>query len=307
MVPGPCPVCHQKTAYAGNTVYCPHCGWNRDSAVAAMKMSINAIPIAIFMFGAMGAFMFWGMKFNRAPQLMIFILFPVAAIPFNYFWYKRKIAKLKAMQFPASGPAVASNSPAAWSAVGPSSPSPTLAASSRDELLLRTPAPRQIRMSKGGRITMWVAAFGLLAFLLPFAANLYRQWTLYHSFANVRGLGWGIGLECVIALAAFGIWRGQVRECDLLEHGEAVMGRVTRQWTDDKNNSWITYEFTDFLGSSQRGSVSDRTNQLFADMPLVVFYDRDNPKRQVAYCSTLHEVILPTAIACNSEELIAKQ
>ena len=307
MVPRTCPVCHQKAAYAGNTAYCPHCGWNRDTAVAAMKMSINAIPIGIFMFGAMAAFVYWAMKFNRAPQLMLFMLFPIAVIPFNYFWYKSKIAKLRAMQFPASGQPVPSNSVSAWSAASSSSPATGFAPSARDEFLLRTPAPRQIRMSKGGRVNVWVAGFGLAAFLVPFAVNLYRQWTLYHSFANVRGLGWGITLECVIAFAGYGVWRGQVRECDLLEHGEAVMGHVTRQWTDNKNNSSITYEFTDFLGSLHRGSVLDRTNQLFAGMPLVVFYDRDNPKRQIAYCSTLHEVILPAAIASNSPELIVKQ
>jgi hypothetical protein len=301
-----CPVCHQKTAYAGNTPYCPNCGWNRDAAISAMKMSINAIPIGLVMFAAVAAFVYWGMRFNRAPQLMLFMLFPVAVIPFNYFWSKRKIAKLKAMQFPASSQIVPSNAPSARSEPGFSPSTPEFAPSSRDELLLRTPAPRQVRMSKGGRITMWVAAFGLAAFVAPFAVNLYRQWTLYHSLANVHGLGWGITLECVVAFAGYGIWRGQVRECDLLEHGEAVMGRVSRQWTDNKNNAWIAYEFTDFMGTARRGSASDRTNQLFSGMPLVVFYDRDNPKRQIAYCSTLHEVILPSAVPSNSEELIAK-
>ncbi|HTZ75453.1 MAG TPA: hypothetical protein VMB47_16135 [Candidatus Aquilonibacter sp.] len=302
-----CPVCHHKTVYAGNTPYCPNCGWNHDAAISAMKMSINAIPIGIFMFGVMAAFMFWGMKFNRAPQLMLFVLFPLVIIPFNYLFYKRKIAKLKAMQFPGSSQPPPSNFPSTWNAATSASSTPAFAPSAKDEALLRTPAPRQIRVSKGGRLTMWVAAFGLAAFVVPFAVNLYRQWTLYHSFASVRGLGWGITLECVVAFAGYGIWRGQVRECDLLEHGEAVMGHVTRQWTDTKNNSSIAYEFTDFLGSLHKGSVLDRSNQLFAGMPLVVFYDRDNPKRQIAYCSTLHEVILPATASSNSEELIAKR
>jgi hypothetical protein len=300
-----CPICHQKTAYAGNTVYCPSCGWNRDSAISATKMSINATPIGLIMFGGMAAFIYWGMKFNRAPQLMLFMLFPIAVIPLNYFFLKRKLAKLKAMPSTAQSPTIHSN----LNLVAENAPSAsqTFPASPRDEALLQTPAPRQIRISKSGRITMWVAAVGLMAFVVPFAAGAYKQWTLYHSFSNVRGLGWGIALECVVAFAAYGIWRGQVRECDLLEHGEVVMGRVLRQWTDQKRNSSIEYEFTDFLGSSHRGSVLDRTNQLFSGMPLVVFYDRDNPKRQIAYCSTLHEVILPATVAPAREELLTRQ
>lgn len=153
---------------------------------------------------------------------------------------------------------------------------------------------------------MGVMVVGLLIFFVPFVASVYRQWALYHSFSNVTGLGWGIAIESLVALAAFGIWRGQVRECDLLEHGEAAMGRVLRQSTDNKRNSSIEYEFTDFLGSSHRGNAFDRTNQLSSGMPMVVFYDRDNPKRQIAYCSTLHEVILPSTAAPTREELLTR-
>lgn len=270
-----------------------------------MKMSINATPIAIFMFGAMAAFMYWGMKFNRTPQLMIFFAFPAAVIPFNYFWLERKITKLKAVQFPASSHSVPSNFSPAIS--GAATSSPTFTPSAQDEALLRTPAPRRIRVSKSGRIVMWVCSLGLMVFVVPFVASAYKQWTLYHSFSNVRGLGWGIALECIVALAAYGIWRWQTRECDLLEHGEVVMGRVLRQWIDSERNSSIEYEFTDFLGSSHRGGAFDRTNQLFSGMPLAVFYDRDNPKRQIAYCSTLHEVILPSTVAPAPEELLAKR
>jgi hypothetical protein len=304
-----CPVCHQKPAYAGNTTYCPHCGWNRDSAISSMKMSINAIPIAIFMFGAMAAFMYWGMKFNRAPKLLLFMLFPISFIPLNYFLLKRKIAKLNSMQFAASSQTASSNfgSPVDRASSPSSSSAAAFAPSHESAALLGTTAPRRIRTSKQGRIVLWVVVLGLSLFLIQPAAGLYRQWMTYHSFSNVRGLGWGIALMCIVALAAFGIWRGQVRETDLLERGEVVMGRVIRQWADDKRNSQIEYEFTDYMGSLHKGITNDRTDQLFSGMPLVVFYDRDNPKSQVAYCSTLHEVILPPAVNPVSEELLSKR
>lgn len=257
------------------------------------------------MFAGVAAFMYWGMGFKRNPMLMIFWAVPGLGIIFNFVYLKRQTAKLKAMPSSSQPSTVHSN----FNLVAENAPavSQTFSPSARDESLLRMPAPRQIRVSKSGRFVMWISVFGLLAFFIPFAANLYRQWTLYHSFSNIRGLGWGIALECVVAFAAYGIWRGQVRECDLLEHGEVVMGRVLRQWTDDKRNSTIQYEFTDFLGTSHRGSVLDRTSQLFSGMPLVVFYDRNNPKRQIAYCSTLHEVILPLTVAPAPEELLTKR
>lgn len=256
------------------------------------------------MFAGVAAFVYWGMGFKKNPVLMIFWMFPALAILINFFLLRSKLAKLKAM------PAAAQNSPVPsnFSAVVNHAPSgaQTFSASARDEALLRTPPPRRIRVSKGGRITMGVVVIGLLTFLVPMTAGIYRQWALHHSFTGVRGLGWAIAIEAFIALAAFGIWRGQARECDLLEHGEAVMGRVLRQWTDSKNNSWIEYEFTDFAGSSHGGSCFDRTRQLFAGTPVVAFYDRDNPKRQIAYCSTLHEVILPLTAAPAAEELLTK-
>jgi hypothetical protein len=295
MLPAECPVCHQKPAYAGNTVYCPHCGWNRDAAISSLRMSLNAVPFGILMFGGVMAWMYWGMRFNRAPFLMIFWSVPALGILCNYIYAKRKLAQLQAM--PATTPVHAAAAVGAFNSTSTNAPRQDAAnafsPSARDEALLRAPVPRRVRISKSGRIVLWVAAFGLSLFVVPFALNAYRQWTLYHSFAHVTGLGWGIGLEALVALAAYGIWRGQVRECDLLEHGDAVMGRVLRQWTDDKRNSSVEYEFSDFLGSSRKGIAQDRTNQLFSGMPLLVFYDRDNPKRQIAYCSTLHEVVAP--------------
>lgn len=273
-------------------------------------MSLNSLPIAIVGFAGMAAFIWWGMKFKNAPQLMIFFALPAIAVPLNFFFAKRKLAKLRAMPSESQSAQVSSipsNFPPAALHATPENPS--FPATPLDEALLRTPAPRRIRVSKGGRITLWVAAFGLLAFTVPMGANLYQQLASTGSLSSIRGLGWAIAIEAIVALAAFGIWRSQKRECDLLEHGETVMGHVTRQWSDDKRNSWIDYEFTDFLGASHKGAATDSTSKLFSGMPVVIFYDRDNPKRQIAYCSTLHEVVLPFAPVAETapEELLAKR
>ncbi len=241
-------------------------------------------------------------------MLILFPCFPALAIPLNFLLLKKKLAKLKAMPASRQPSPVPSN----FDPITDQTPSgmQTFPASSHDEALVRTPAPRQIRMSKGGRITVGVAVIGLSIFFVPMTASLYHHWTLYHSFAGVQGLGWAIAIEALVALVAYGIWRGQKAECDLLEYGEAVMGRVLRQWKDNKNNPWIEYEFTDFAGSSHKGSCFDRTCQLFAGMQLVVFYDREKPSRQIAACTTLHEIILPSdsvSAAAAEQELIGKR
>ncbi len=303
-----CPVCHQKTAFASSTVYCPHCGWNRDAAISGIKMSMNAIPLAIFMFGALAAFAYWGMKFNRAPQSMAFILFPAAFIPFNYFWLKRKMAKLKAMQFPAGVPVTPSNFSYPHGAAGCSSAIPTYTPGAQDAVLLNLPAPRQIRLAKSSQLFKWVVGLSLAPIFVVIAVNLYQDWARTSSFAGLgrRDLIMA-GAAGGLILLAVGIWRSQRRECDLLEHGEVVMGCVVQQWSDQKQGSTVEYEFTDFLGHTHRARTFDRTMRLYPGMPVPVFYDRDNPKRQIAYCAALHEVILPAAVSSNSEELIAKR
>lgn len=257
------------------------------------------------MFAGVAAYMYWGMGFKKAPMLMIFWMVPALAILINFISLRSNLAKLKARPSPLQPGTVHTN--LNFVIKNTSATMQAFPATARDEALLRAPAPREIRVSKSGRLIMWIASLGLLVFFVPFAAGVYRQWALYRSFSNVSGLAWGIAIESFVALAAFGMWRGQVRECDLLKHGEAAMGRVLRQWTDDKRNSSVEYEFTDFLGSSHKGSAFDRTNQLFSGMPVVVFYDRDNPKRQIAYCATLHEVILPSTVVPVREEMLTKQ
>src|SRR5579863_432815 len=66
--------------------------------------------------------------------------------------------------------------------------------------------------------------------------------------------------------------------------------RCGRQW-NDKDNASIEYEFKDFTGELQRQMGNDTTRKLYEGMTVPVFYDRENPKRQIPYCATLHEVV----------------
>jgi len=68
-------------------------------------------------------------------------------------------------------------------------------------------------------------------------------------------------------------------------------GEIVRRWNDDKNNASVEYEFSDYQGQTRKGLGFDYTEKLYEAMSVAVFYDRDNPKRQIAYCSTMHEIV----------------
>jgi hypothetical protein len=53
----------------------------------------------------------------------------------------------------------------------------------------------------------------------------------------------------------------------------------------------VEYEFSDYQGQTRKGLGFDYTEKLYEGMSVAVFYDRDNPKRQIAYCSTMHEIV----------------
>ena len=75
---------------------------------------------------------------------------------------------------------------------------------------------------------------------------------------------------------------------DTLRH---CLATVVSEWRGDKDQSSIEYEFKDFQGQTRRASGFDYTQKLFAGMPVAVFYDRDNPKRQIPACATYHEIV----------------
>jgi hypothetical protein len=69
-----------------------------------------------------------------------------------------------------------------------------------------------------------------------------------------------------------------------------ALAKVTRQWSD-RNSSSIECEFKDFSGQVHKMIAADNTRKLFESMAVPVFYDRENPTRQIAYCATLHEIV----------------
>jgi hypothetical protein len=289
-----CPICHRRASLAGQQPYCPKCGWNRDVAIAALRHNMKMLPAGVVLFSAFILFLIYAWHFRSPMQLAIFVAVPAIGLSINYFVVKNRLARLARVQTEsgsfrntaASGGSEGFSSGGLTRDVGTIQPDPGYQA------LVSVPRPRQIRMAKRGRINLAVGVIVVAFFAGILGFQVYASFTRARSFAMFGPKDWLMaGLVVLLLLIPYGMWRAQVRECDLLQNGEIAEGRVTRQWLN-KNTSSIAYEFTDFMGNKHTGLGSDYTNKLYQGMAVPVFYDSNKPKRQIAYCSTFHEIIV---------------
>ncbi len=293
MIAPPCPLCHGATRFGGNKPYCPNCGWNRDAALADVRGTLFFLPFGIFLMGGFAFFMIRFWHFRNPYQIAIFTVFPAFAILINYLVSRRSLATLQSLPAPVMRAAtVPYNSFAPAAAVAGKSANPVIEPSAQQQALLQTSRPREIRMSTRGRFSLSVALLGVLGFAAIFGLHLYTIWARKLSFAVFTPGDWVIAaIVALLLLLPYAMWRSQVRECDLLENGEVALATVVRQWKGDKGAPSVQYEFKDFQGETRSGMGFDYTEKLFEGMPVAVFYDRDNPKRQIPACATYHEVV----------------
>ena len=292
MVAPPCPLCHGAIRFAGNKPYCPNCGWNRNAALADVRSSMFALPIGILLMAGFVFFVvrFW--HFRNPYQIGIFVVFPAIGILINYFASRRSLARLQSFPAPAMRAASAPYNSFALSTSAASKPDAVVEPSPQQHALLRTSRPREIRLSARGRFALPVALLGVLGFAAIFGLHLYTIWVRKHSFAVFTHGDWVIAaIVAFLLFLPYTMWRSQVRECGLLENGEVALATVLRQWKGDTSSSSVEYEFKDFQGEVRKGISFDNTNKLFEGMPVAIFYDRDNPQRQIAACATYHEVV----------------
>ena len=292
----PCPDCKTVTKAAGNQRYCPSCGWNRDAAIASLRGTIKMMPFGVIVFMGFTAFVMRGWHFRNPMQIAIFAGVPAFGILLNYIYARKNLATLEAMPAPAARPKAASDAStfggSARTSGADTDLEPTAEANAKYQALMRTSRPREIRMSSQGKFGIIAGLLMALGFAAVIGLHLYAKWVPRQSFARFQGGDWFMGgFGALLLLLPFGIWRGQKTEYDLLENGEVALAKVTRQWSGDKGSSSIECEFKDFSGQMHKVIATDNTRKLLQSMSVPVFYDGDNPTRQIAYCATVHEVV----------------
>lgn len=238
------------------------------------------MPVAIVA-AILGVVVFARSAPNQGASLYLLIIgIPAVVYLFAYVSVKRALGKLE------SAPDLPARKPGDEKTGGSTAePSP------RDQALLRTSRPREVQMSARGR-----KSFGIIAVLVGVFEGiliwqLHRLWAMSHSFEGYQRKDWAlVGLVVLLVLLPLSTWRTMARERDLLENGEVTMGHVLKKW-NTREGATVFYEFRDATGQAHKHSGTDYSRRLDVGLPLAVFYDREDPRKQVAACAALHEVV----------------
>jgi hypothetical protein len=249
-------------------------------------MSLKIAPIAFVLLAILVSLFFYrsGWKAQGRGPTALFLAVPIIAFAISYTATRRNLNRLLAQPAPIIPSAVTTGD-----AIG--TPQATL--SPEYQALMNIPAPRTVRMARRATMNLVMPMGVVLIFETILLGHLYFTWAPTHSFAALQTKDWvAMGLAILLLFIPLSLWSAQVRERDLLKNGEIALAKVVKQWSV-RNGASIVYEFTDFEGQTRRQGGFDYTGKLYEGTSVPVFYDRGNPKRQVAACSALHEVVTP--------------
>jgi len=284
-----CPLCKSPTDVAGKVRFCPRCGWNKKQAVQQLRYSLKVLPVALVA-AAVLVILFLHTAAKKTPVVYaLSVAIPLAVYVFAYVSVKRNLSKVNsAPDLPAAGTQGAEGGRTKSEAASPAATEPT----ARDKALLRTSRPRNVRMCGRGKRSLAIISIVIGIFEGVLTWQLHRLWALTRSFGGFGRKDWALaGLVLLLAALAFSTWRQMARERELLENGEIALGHVTKKW-NTRDGSTVFYEYQDASGQTHKRSGMDYSRTLEIGMPLAIFYDRENPKKQVAACAALHEVVM---------------
>jgi hypothetical protein len=149
-----------------------------------------------------------------------------------------------------------------------------------------------VRLSRRGQFNLSLVVAVVLAFVSILLAELYKSWAVTKSFETFHFREWGmLGFALLLLLILMAQWRTVARDRELLQNGDIATARILQKW-GSRSASAIKYEYQDGSGEKHIQTGTDYTQKLMEGMRVPVFYDRENPTRQVPACGTYYEVIL---------------
>jgi len=279
------------TASAMGKTYCPQCGWNRAEAEKQTRLFLRLLPVLVIVFDApLIAYIFLGRA--EAPQLGLLAVLAIVPAILVVIVMRNKVsveASARRAQGVAGTPSEKSS--------GDSAAAPDQATARLYASLTELQRPRQVRMSRQGKMSTATIVISVLMF-----AGVLIAMVLLHpgaprvppagqSSIPPRSVVFVIPL-CLMAAVVFFMRRSLVQQKWLLSMGEVALGRVTKTWTA-RNGNGVRYEFTTLTGETLSRTATDATRRLIPGMSLPVFYDPAQPKKQVAICVSFYEVVLP--------------
>lgn len=159
----------------------------------------------------------------------------------------------------------------------------------REEERLRQKA-QSIGLPRVVVIPVWNLVLGALGFLFLVVwtdllwLRLPGIWQSDHKFTALLF----VAFPLFVLYAWLQELRHEFRNRSLLELGKLTVGRVTSQATvgGKSKTSQITYTFKDESGFERSGKGTDRSRKYQIGMPLLVFFDQNDPVKSVAACCT---------------------
>lgn len=161
------------------------------------------------------------------------------------------------------------------------------------ERIAGLPRPRPVRMNTRGKTMAGIVSIALLTTLAAYAAaEIAMRRNAAGSYSGPSQFP--VYVLSIIFILVFGVVMMNVigRQKRLLVEGEMSMARVVDRVLA-RNGPNIRYEFTTPLGEHLSGGAQDSSRKLSIGMYVPVFYDAQNPKKQLALCASFYEVVLP--------------
>ena len=285
-----CPMCHSPLISAGKLRYCAQCGWQKEQTEKQLRLNLKMVPIAfaVMTLILMALFLRSGARTQNGWLLAVFLSFPLIALVITYAVTRRNL-KILLAQPPPSSAMVRAVAEAATEAARSAALSP------KYQAVLKTVPPRRLRLSRRGTFNLSLTLIVLLIFAGIMAVQLYRAWGATHSFTQFGFREWGMaGFALLLLLMLIWQWRVLDRERDLLVNGEVATAKILEK-LGSRSASAVKYEFQDSMGEKHVKIGTDYTQRLEVGMNVPVFYDRQNPNRQVPACGAFHEVISQAA------------
>jgi len=268
------------TANALGKKYCPQCGWNREAAEKQTRLLLRLLPVLVIVFDA--PLIIW-IFVGHAELPVMAALGVLAIVPaILVALVMRDKVRVAATRTPSM-----QSAPKEADAVA----APREAMPQEYKALAELPRPRPVRMSRQGKMSTAMISVSLLVFACVLVAMVMLKPASGTGTTPPRIVAFALPVV-LIAVIAFVLRRSLAQQRWLLAEGDLAMARVTKQWTA-RNGSGIRYEFTMPDGELFSSVSADNSRQLEVGMSVPVFYDPEEPKKQVALSAAFYEVVMP--------------
>jgi hypothetical protein len=262
--------------------YCSFCGWNQLAAKELARASLKGAPKNLLFFAAF--FGFFGYLYKSEVVIFPFLFLSVFVVGDAIASWR----KLKLLE--ASHPAVAYANPLTSVIVGKKALNQVPV--SGHHHLWSLSKPRRVRFKPVARIFAVILPISWI-FIAFFGYQIVRD--QIEESRSLPTLGKLVPLLLFALIWTFvGITtiKSARKDRKLFAEGDLAIATVTHQKLSGgkHRHSGIRYEFKDHAGRLVEGKGTDDSWELYEDMEVPVFYDPENPGKNVAICSALCEI-----------------